>query len=354
VNILVLVIILVTIIAVAATLTTTSAATRNAFDSTAKSFDKGNFTIELQMISKGTGSDVMNAIFSGKERWEMVILQELPSVSKVAANVEACPGNPETLQTTVRSIDNLLVFVYIKSIDGRGGTLAISGPCRLDNQNFPRTGIMTLDGDDIASLMAQNNLANVVRHELGHVLGLGTLWESSHLISPSSQPGPVEYLGRKGNLGNEDIGGTGKAQIESTGGQGTARGHWSEAVYQTELMTGWFNSNVAPMSRLTIRALEDLGYVVSADRADNYAIPGSSVDGRRLTRATPADESDIDTGRASGDHRDLHDDAKNRTRRTYGSDIRIAQLYRIESMPKPGRNVTILAKHLLVWKTLLP
>ena len=61
--------------------------------------------------------------------------------------------------------------------------------------------------------------------------------------------------------------------LETTGGAGTVNAHWSEAVFDTELMTGFAESNSnMPLSRLTIAALADLGYQVDYGAADSYQL----------------------------------------------------------------------------------
>ena len=101
--------------------------------------------------------------------------------------------------------------------------------------------------------------------------------------------------------------------------------HWSEAAYQTELMTGYFYSDVTPMSRITVRCLEDLGYVVDANRSDTFVVPGTN---RRLRT------QDV--------------------RREYGLDALTGPFYRINSTAKPGKNITILPQHDEFWQSLLP
>jgi len=45
----------------------------------------------------------------------------------------------------------------------------------------------------------------------------------------------------------------------STGGVGTAGGHWDEFLFDQELMTGYIDSD-AYLSDMSIAALEDMGY----------------------------------------------------------------------------------------------
>ena len=87
-------------------------------------------------------------------------------------------------------------------------------------------------------------------------------------------------MGANGNAGHVAIGGTGEADIEDLGGAGTARGHWKESVYENELMTGFISGSTQPMSLLTVRSLQDMGFTVDITKADAFVKPGSS--GRRL------------------------------------------------------------------------
>ena len=52
---------------------------------------------------------------------------------------------------------------------------------------------MEFDEDDIAWLQANNNWVDVIMHEVGHVLGIGTMWLTS---GPAN--GPKIYDGQKG------------------------------------------------------------------------------------------------------------------------------------------------------------
>jgi len=72
-------------------------------------------------------------------------------------------------------------------------------------------------------------------------------------------------------------------RIEDGGGNGTKCSHWEEdsfdagagtTSFASELMTGWFEAgSYQPISRVTAGGLEDLGYVVNYDAADEW--PGT-------------------------------------------------------------------------------
>ncbi len=141
----------------------------------------------------------------------------------------------------------------------------------------PATGIMEFDTADLANMEMQGNLVDVIVHEMGHVLGIGTLWKLKLLVAGSGTMNPT-FLGAAAM--QECAALTGAAApapvpIANTGGPGTREGHWRESLFGHELMTGWVGIGANPLSRLTIASLADLGYAVDIDAADPYALPTS-------------------------------------------------------------------------------
>jgi len=106
------------------------------------------------------------------------------------------------------------------------------------------------------------------------VLGVGSNWARFGLVS-GSQNAP-KFLGKQAQIGQVEIGGVGQPSVEQDGGPGTARVHWDEQVYQNELMTGFISGNTQPLSKLTVRSLQDLGYQVDITKADDFLIPGAT------------------------------------------------------------------------------
>jgi hypothetical protein len=69
-----------------------------------------------------------------------------------------------------------------------------------------------------------------------------------------------------------------KVPVENTqGGSGTRDAHWREAVMQNELMTGFISGGTNPLSLVTVRCLQDLGYSVNPASADAYTLPGGGA-----------------------------------------------------------------------------
>lgn len=225
------------------------------------------YNITLQFAA-GSDASVVSAMQAAAKRWEGVVMQGLPSYS---ANIKAntCGSNA----AYVGSIDDLLVFTGNKAIDGPGGILAQSGPCSVRTSGgLTIYSTLVFDTADLAQFKSQ--LADIAVHELGHSLGIGTLWQSKGLVSGIGTTNPI-YKGTNGVREYRAAGGTlTTVPVENQGGAGTAGGHWRETTFKTELMTGYLNSGVVnPLSRMSVGSLQDMGYAVNYAAADAYTVP---------------------------------------------------------------------------------
>ncbi|HWL40591.1 MAG TPA: hypothetical protein VNO75_10160 [Gemmatimonadaceae bacterium] len=192
------------------------------------------------------------------------------------------PGSPPLNET----VNGLLIFASAQSIDGPNGTLAQAGPCYIRSSTDFRTvvGVMQFDSDDLQTL-TPNQLLDVITHEMLHVVGLGAFWDpppqGKNLITGSGAPG-AGYIGAAGLAGCRAVGGTvvcaNSVPIEDCVGEtncggGSRESHWKEGTFDRELMTSFLNNGPPnPLSLMTIRSFEDLGYVVNTAPADNYTV----------------------------------------------------------------------------------
>jgi hypothetical protein len=180
------------------------------------------------------------------------------------------------------TIDDLVVFVGLFQIDGPGGILGQAGPCWVrSSSELPFAGMVELDIADVDELEDNGLLEDTAMHELGHVLGIGTMWVwgSRDLVDPDCPSTAPEsrFIGTEATDAHESEGGSGSPYVESDGGSGTRCGHWDEDHYGAELMTGFLNRDEA-LSRFTIGSLADLGYEVDYGAADTYTV-GSFLQG---------------------------------------------------------------------------
>ena len=207
------------------------------------------------------------------KRWVSVIKTGFSTRAKVNTGETYC-GYTLTADYT---IEDLLVLVFVTSIDGPGVIYAQAGVCGLDNNNAPRLSVLRFDAADLPSLIASGDAPMIALHELGHTLGIGSLWTYINKTTPDPAR-PILYTFPGGIKGNEKIGGPSVGPvIEDTGNSGTYRRHWKETIYESELMTGYYGPGRAKMSMLTVGALSDLGFSVNNKRADKFEVPVTSA-----------------------------------------------------------------------------
>ena len=112
------------------------------------------------------------------DRWAQIIVGDLPDVTYNGV-----------------AVDDLLIDASAMVIDGQGGILGSAGPDRFrSGSNLPYHGSMTFDSADLAMLESTNQLFSVVLHEMGHVLGLGTIWATKGLLTGAGTSDP-EFTG---------------------------------------------------------------------------------------------------------------------------------------------------------------
>ena len=191
---------------------------------------------------------------------------------------EMIVGNLPSFEVEGDVIDDLLIEARGTAIDGRGNILGQAGPTYLrSDTSLPIKAIMSFDSADLDAMEADGSLVNVIIHEMAHCIGIGTIWSDLGLIDGAGTDNPT-FLGDKAMAEY-----AGLAQhpdptpvpVANTGGAGTRDGHWRETVFGNELMTGFLGTGIQSISRMTVAALEDMGYTVDYDAADPYNLPSS-------------------------------------------------------------------------------
>lgn len=153
---------------------------------------------------------------------------------------------------------------------------------------------MSFDTADLAQMETAGTLNDVVTHEMGHVLGVGTLWDHKQLIQHAGTDNPI-FVGAEATHEYAALRGDGEQRpvpVENTGGPGTRDGHWREAIFAHELMSGFISAPGNPVSRMTVASLEDLSYEVDRDAGEDYALPNLfelAESGLLVAHAAPID-----------------------------------------------------------------
>jgi hypothetical protein len=254
-----------------------------------------SYTITVQFFGPTPSAAVQAAMDSAVAKWQRLIYRSLSSVNLNLAKGSACFGDSTTPAVSTITT-GLVILAKFDSIDGPGKILGQAGPCLIRNSNgLSVLGEMEFDTADVATMITNGTLNSVMLHEMGHVIGFGTLWNNapfSWLQLSSSPPGTIldtYFSGPKAQSMFDSLGGTSytgaslsppggnKVPVENCGasspagcGGGTVNGHWREPVFANELMTGYISIGVNPLSKLTVAAQEDLGYAANYDGADTY------------------------------------------------------------------------------------
>lgn len=224
---------------------------------------RSEFSIEVR-FEGGLTESQENAFKSAADRWTRVIVGDLPAVDA---------GDGEV-------IDDLLIIASGVEIDGEGGTLGRAGPTLLRPNVgvaalLPAKGIMEFDTADLARMEEDGSLGDVIAHEMGHVIGFGTIWNDKGLLDGAETDDPTftgpsairEFAVSRDTTDLDPV------PVENSGGPGTRNSHWRDSVFGNELMTGFVAEAGNPLSRVTVASLEDLGYTVDLGAAEPYSLP---------------------------------------------------------------------------------
>lgn len=203
-------------------------------------------------------------------RWQAILTTDLPDVG---------------------AIDDMKIDASGAAIDGVGNVLGQSSPSgQRSGTLLPYSGFMQFDTADLASMEADGSLNNVITHEMGHVLGIGTIWAQRGLTI-NANTSSWAFTGAAALTQWKAISASTTATntpVENTGGAGTAGGHWRETSLANELMTGYINNGSNPLSRLSAASLQDLGYPgVNIDAADAFSLATNALPSIGSFGATP-------------------------------------------------------------------
>ena len=220
------------------------------------------YKIEVRFLG-GLNTAQKNAFKAAADRWATVIVGDLPSV-RVDGEV----------------IDDLLILAQGTDIDGPRGILGQAGPTHIRPASagkykfLPVKGTMSFDTADLKAMQQDGTLKDVITHEMGHVIGIGTIWERKGLLKDVGQP-TVRFVGKNARkeFGKLKKSKAADVPVENTGGPGTADGHWRESVFRNELMSGFIAAPNNPLSRMTVASLLDMGYEVDLSKAEPYKLP---------------------------------------------------------------------------------
>ena len=252
--------------------------------------DNSRFNITLRFWN-ASFTAAEEAVFTvATDRWSEAIVDDVENIPGFELTEDQTTAGAPGI---VGELDDVVIDAAKVPIDGPGGVLARAG-ARFVRAGGPDDfittyGLMEFDEAEFAPGGFYSDIdafAAVILHEMGHVLGISrAFWgpkgflvgnrPASEGCSDVSQGDNPRYIGPNGVDAWVNFYGASSPDIPvaNTNGCGTADSHWREIFLDDELMTGFAEGGGEPLSRVTIGALDDLGYGVDYDAADAWMIP---------------------------------------------------------------------------------
>jgi hypothetical protein len=229
----------------------------------------GGYNVTVRYVGGEATARQKQAVANAVAAWQTAITGDLPDIPASAAANACFSGQPALSET----VDDILVYIEFQTIDGPGKILGQAGPCFIRNEgSLPVVGQLRLDQADLQTMEQNGTLDAVVLHEMGHILGIGTLWSTRQVLSGAGGADP-RFTGLYAIDAYHILGGLdATVPVENTGEVGTRDGHWCEAIFGNELMTGYIGRGLNPMSALTIASLRDMGYNANSAAAGTYSL----------------------------------------------------------------------------------
>ncbi|WP_425153006.1 leucine-rich repeat protein [Candidatus Palauibacter sp.] len=241
---------------------------------------------DIDVVFADSISEPQRAVFQEAADWWMAILADMELPDMPTGEVGRLGCGDIFADVSIGTIDELVVVASVREVDGPRGVLAAAQPCGVREESMlPFLGVVMVDVDDLDSLEAEDQ-RELILHEMGHVLGIGSLWTDFGLLqNPSLQLGgdaDTHFSGPLAIAAFDDAGGTvytegEKVPVENRAGPGSGDSHWRQSVLRTELMTPFASLGTPdPLSAITIQSLADLGYMVDVSLAEPYTLPGAA------------------------------------------------------------------------------
>lgn len=221
-------------------------------------------------------------------RWRRII-RSAPPGEAVNLPINACRNRVPVNQfiSGVRvliRLDSLFTFIA-----------AQGGPCAIRSNGLPLLGTIQVNWAVYPTLSDQK-LDELIMHEVGHVLGIGSVWRSAAfpgLVQGDTNSTDPVFLGPNAVAAFARLGGSERYTGRAVPLQPRVLGHWRQVPFAGELMAPALATVSQATSAVTVASLRDIGWNVEPEAYDEYELPSSVLAGRIAPRiaATP-------TGRA--------------------------------------------------------
>ncbi len=176
-------------------------------------------------------------------------------------------------------ISGVRVLVKIDSL--RQNVLAQGGPCVMRPNGLPLLGTIQLNYFYYNTL-SDRKLDDLIMHEVGHVLGIGSLWGRGQyaalVVGDSNAVDPI-FVGPNTLGAFARLGGSARFTGRRVPIEIQVLGHWRTGASGGELMAPSLTTAPQPTSAVTVAALRDLGWNVEPEAYEEYQLPSNVLAG---------------------------------------------------------------------------
>jgi len=201
-------------------------------------------------------------------RWRRVI-RSAPPGDAVRLQIGEC-RNAVPVSQFISGVRVLLKLDSLPSrIAGQGG------PCVVRSNGLPLLGTVSLNLLTYNAL-SDRKLDDLIQHEVGHVLGLGTIWGraafSGLVLGDTGSADPI-FVGPAALSAFSRLGRSGRFTGRPVPIQLRVLGHWRSDAFGGEVMAPSLIAAAQPTSSVSVAALRDLGWTVETEAYDDYELP---------------------------------------------------------------------------------
>ena len=228
-----------------------------------KPFREGEFEIELVFLDDRFTEEQKESIRDGARYWMSIIREDLPDYVDSHGFLDSYYKSTESIAIPAGGrIDDLRIYVTVHETYTYG-VAATASPNLVRETGLPVVGVVTFDPQYLSTTSLLQLMA-VTIHEIGHVLGIGSLWDD---LLQGTRGAYTHFKGPLAIRAFDDAGGRNyageKVPVDPDGS------HWRLDIFQNEVLSysgtwGEFWS----LSAITVQALADLGWVVDVTQAD--------------------------------------------------------------------------------------
>ena len=233
----------------------------------------------LDLVDGDGQNPLPNRVLLSMERvaakWRAVIRSAPPG-----EGVRLAVGECRNVVPVAQFITGVRVLIRADSI--KSPVAAQGGPCAIRSNGLPLLGTVQLNAYYL-STYSDRKLDDLILHEVGHVLGIGSIWgfgTRTGLVSGDSASLDPIFVGPNALSAFGKLGGSARFTSRPVPLELRILGHWRIPTFAGELMSPYLTVAPQPLSAVTVAALKDLGWNVELEAYEEYQLPSSVLSPR--------------------------------------------------------------------------